>query len=90
MINKSILNPNAHNLNSFTKALKFKCEVEGSSLVKMRNGTYIFVSYNPALKDDHDPRFECFDGNACFIWELDGTSITSHDFDLIEFEPIKK
>jgi hypothetical protein len=56
----------------------------------MRNGTYVPVSYSAGLKDDHDPRFECFEGNLCFIWELDGTSITSNDFDLIEFEAIKK
>jgi hypothetical protein len=84
IINTTILDYNAHPFNEFTTALKAKCQKSGETLVRMRNGTYVPVSFR--LDEDDEPGFECFKGDCSFIWGADGKSITSHNFDLIEFE----
>lgn len=84
IINTTILDYNDHPFNDFTKELKTKCQKSGETLVRMRNGAYVPVSFK--LDEDGEPGFECFKGDCSFIWEADGESITSSNFDLIEFE----
>jgi hypothetical protein len=87
MINKSILNPYAHSFNEFTLMLKEKCEKEGEVLVRMRNGNWVPVSWEKRFEDGEDcSEFNCYKNGCCFVWEDDGTSVTSLDFDLIEFK----
>jgi hypothetical protein len=90
IINTTILEYNSHPFNDFTKELKAKCQKSGETLVRMRNGAYVPVSFR--LDEDGEPGSITFYneetplGDCSFVWEADGKSITSRNFDLIEFE----
>lgn len=84
MINIAIFNPDPHPFNEFTTRLKYFCEKRRKVLVKLRNETWVPVYWGHP--DNEAPHFYCLDGDLSFIWENDGSSITSDDFDLIEFE----
>ena len=84
IINTTILDYDSHPFNDFTKELKAKCQKSGETLVRMRNVAYVLVSFR--FDEDNQPGFECFKDGCSFIWGADGKSITSHNFDLIEFE----
>jgi hypothetical protein len=55
--------------------------------VVLRDGTRIRPYYNKA---EHHTETDCFygelDGRLMFCWNLDGTSVTSRDYDMVRLE----
>lgn len=90
MINVEMLNKwDAPKLNAFTRALKKKClnsDKNESVLAKMRDGRWIVVCWGKCFGDEDHESFFCKNENDSFYWEANGESITSSDFDLIEFK----
>ncbi len=70
--------------NSFTARLREKCLTHGKVKVRMRNALWVEVIFQPEIPDDASGGFRTEDHGR--IWEPNGRSITSSDFDLIEFE----
>ena len=85
IVNEAMINRGQHPINKFTKLLKKRCKKELRVTVKMRNGLLVSVYFREAKENCWDCGFYNTDGNNSFSWELDGESITSSDFDLIEF-----
>ena len=72
--------------NPFTEIVKQECLANGKFLVRMRNGTFVEVIYCPAdEEDDYSGGFET-EGVGMFSgrWYMDGSSLTSQDFDMVE------
>lgn len=66
-------------LNPFTRIIS---EGEGKFLVKLRNGTMVMPKFFPAEDETCSDSFMTEDINYC--WNLDGTSVTSRDYDMME------
>ncbi|WP_434716237.1 hypothetical protein [Paraburkholderia sp. A3RO-2L] len=72
-------------LNPFTQALKARCEQDGQVLVRMRNGDCVKVCYRPA--NPLDGESEAFHtADHARYWFMDGSSLTSNVFDMVEFD----
>lgn len=84
MINKAMF-VSRNDLNKFTTALRDRISKKGKPvLCKMRNGDHHEVTYKEANPDEYtDASFHCPNWN--YVWNLDGSSITRSDFDLVEF-----
>lgn len=84
--NNEALLARSDQLNAFTEALKFKCETQGCALVRMRNNDWCRVVYE--VGNDAEGVSKGFRTmNWSKLWQLDGSSFHTSDFDLIEFEP---
>jgi hypothetical protein len=68
--------------NKFTRKIKELCAKDYLTIVRMRNGNWIEVIYQSDMGEDDNNVFRT--KNYSHIWELNGKSITSSDFDLIE------
>ena len=69
--------------NVFTRYLKDKLDKGEKVLVELRDGRIVELEWY----DEEGPEYEhfCFRKNGCYlIWENDGVSITSQDFDIME------
>jgi hypothetical protein len=82
MINKTLL-IRGPQWNEFTRELAAQCENNKAKLVKMRNGLLVEVVYMPEVENESREGFRNKEHTR--IWDIDGRSITSTDFDLIEF-----
>lgn len=87
MLNEHLL-LTQQDFNDFTHALRKKIIFQKTSeqksiKVQMRNKLWVDVCYRPESEDDeshfYSPDFQ-------YVWWLDGSSVTSKDFDLICFE----
>lgn len=82
MINKAMV-AKQNELNEFTTALAAQCIKHGSALVKLRNNEITFVKYHPQeeLDETEEPHFAT--PAYVKVWNLDGSSVTSYEYDII-------
>jgi hypothetical protein len=81
--NKALLT-SKNDLNTFTTYLKIRCKIYGKQLVQLRDKTFIEIEYRPENKeDDTDAGFFTETHDNCRMWRLDGSSVTSDDYDII-------
>lgn len=66
-------------LNEFTKLVK---DSDGSAKVKLRNGTIVVPIFFPVEDELCRDTFITKDVDYC--WNMDGTSVTRHDYDMME------
>lgn len=83
MLNHDLLR-RAPSFNRFTAALRNKCLSEGGVMVRMRNGLWQRVIFTPEKPGESSLGFRAESWD--FVWEPDGKSLTSTDFDLIELK----
>ena len=83
MINEAMFKPNPDDLNAFTRVLlDMILKNPGYPIaVTMRNDNVAYVTYDPVVLKFHSPDFSK-------AWCLDGSSVTSYDFDIIEIEGV--
>ncbi len=80
------IKPSKDKLNNFTTILKLEIEKNGYALCELADGTYQKIVYREADQEDmYDAAFT--DIKHKKYWNLNGESITSHDYNLISFEP---
>lgn len=80
-----VTNRNCDDFNEFTEMLREQCKNGGFVRVKLRNGdeTNIKLNFGQGLVRSYD--FFCSeDLGRMMIWENDGTSITSYQYDMME------
>ena len=81
MINAAMF-ASRNDLNEFTAHLKSECEIVGSILVRLRNDTMVMVQFTPENEEDCvSAGFHTANWSMC--WNLDGSSVTSRDFDIV-------
>lgn len=66
-------------LNDFTTYLQ---ESQSDTYVRLRNGMICRPIFKCAEDETEEDVFHLEDWSMC--WNLDGTSVTSHDYDMIE------
>jgi hypothetical protein len=73
---------NKRELNTFTQALAFESVWNRGAAVsvKLRNGDITDVIFKSAESDTEESCFHTADWSRC--WNLDGSSVTSKDFDI--------
>lgn len=68
-------------LNDFTAQLAVRC-AHRTTPVKLRNGKIIEIVYQEAKQGDQS----VFHTESwTYIWNLDGSSVTTSEFDIVEF-----
>lgn len=75
-------NATRDDFNRFTRMLKKKLLAKERVLVELRDGRIVELEWYT----EEGPEYEsfCFTKNGCYlIWNNDGTSITSSDFDIM-------
>lgn len=75
-----------YEFNSFTEALYARIQGHGSARVMLRDGRKVDIAWNEA-EDDEDLEENYFFHRSnlqYLIWNHDGTSITSRDYDMME------
>ncbi len=88
MLNRALLAKRT-DFNHFTRALKRECLASGAALVRMRNDTWVEVRFQPG-GEKNGPDSDSFRAKGhSLYWEANGESITSRDFDLVEFKQSK-
>lgn len=79
-------NPATHiyrdRLNEFTNVIAASQRFGAKTLVRLRNGTIVEPIYKPAEDETCEDAFFTEDYNYC--WNLDGTSVTRRDYDMME------
>lgn len=79
-------NPATHTyrdqLNSFTNVIAANQRFGGKTSVRLRNGTIVEPIYKPAEDETCEDAFFTEDYKYC--WNLDGTSATRPDYDMME------
>lgn len=70
-----------YDLNRFTKELKKQIYIQDKIMVRLRNDNYVFVFHKTNAEDEDI----FFSKNWEYCWNADGSSITSKDYDIIEF-----
>lgn len=79
-------NPATHiyrdRLNEFTNVIAASQRFGAKTLVRLRNGTIVKPIYKPAEDETCEDAFFTEDYNYC--WNLDGTSVTRRDYDMME------
>lgn len=71
-------------LNDFTTMLRYQCVTNGDELVVLRDGMMIKVVWVDIV--EYEERIQGFKSTTQHYWfECDGSSITSHDYDIISF-----
>jgi hypothetical protein len=84
MINEAMFY-DKNKINPFTEQVKDRAEVHGHALVKLRNQSYREIRYRP--RDEEEDCDEMFvSGDWDFLWHMDGSSVTSSDFDMVKFD----
>jgi hypothetical protein len=97
MKNEALLKPVGARLNAFTSALAIRANrapPEARTLVKLRDESWREVQWVDRAQKaeveldldftDRDGYFVSYGARHCLIWNADGSSLTSRDFDLIE------
>lgn len=86
MINQAMFVKRDH-FNEFTSALRMICDNadQNRCLVKLRNGTLMYVKYQEAKSNTEDNTFHTEDWDFC--WFPDGSSCKSEDFDIVAMGP---
>lgn len=69
-----------NSLNTFTQAIAYESGLKGSVRIRMRNGDITDVIFKAAESDTETSCFHTADWSRC--WNLDGSSVTSRDFDI--------
>lgn len=82
-----MLNPATHlqrnELNSFTRFIADQwLDFSDKTFVRLRNGTIVQPLFTPAADATCEDAFFTEDYKYC--WNLDGTSVTSRDYDMME------
>lgn len=82
-----MLNPATHlqrdQLNMFTQVIADRwLDFSDKTFVRLRNGTIVQPIFKPA--EDHTCEDAFFTEDYNYCWNLDGTSITSRDYDMME------
>lgn len=81
-----MLNPATHyrndSLNSFTNMIVINQKYEVRTLVRLRDGTMVYPVFKPAEDATCEDAFYA-DGYR-YCWNLDGTSVTRSDYDMME------
>ena len=72
-------------LNEFTRKVKEICLKDGKCHVKLRDGSWRDVVYQP-----HDDEKDCEESFRTeewgMVWNMDGSSITRDDFTMVEVQ----
>ena len=84
MINEAMFYDN-EKLNPFTEEVKRLCIDNGKCLVRLRDETIKEIKFLPACNESDSTESFITDGWD-YVWNLDGSSITSEDFDMIELK----
>lgn len=81
-----MLNPATHyrrdSLNEFTNTIVINQRHNVKTLVRIRNGTMVYPMFKEAEDSTCDDCFATEDWSFC--WNLDGTSVTRQDYDMME------
>lgn len=79
-------NPATHTyrnqLNAFTNLIAANQRFGGKTKILLRNGTIVEPIYKPAEDETCEDAFFTEDWKYC--WNLDGTSVTRSDYDMME------
>ena len=82
MINQAMV-AKQNELNEFTKTLAEQCLKNDNALVKLRNNEIAIVEYHPQETLDETETAHFATPEYSRVWNLDGSSNTSYEFDII-------
>lgn len=81
MINTAML-ASRDGLNEFTQYLKEQCETTDMVIVRLRDGSTVGVMFVPE-DEEQFVRAGFVSNNWTMCWNLDGSSVTSREYDII-------
>ena len=82
MFTNTALLASRYELNYFTSELAKRCQNQGSCLVALRAGNKVNVSFHTS---EYSGAPEFFTHDWEYVWNADGSSVTSKDYDIISF-----